>query len=298
MRQDFDVDGVVDIHAHCGPSPLPRRVDGYELAVEAAEVGMDGVVLKEHYLPTIYGVPYIDRLLADDGIDIEVFGSVVLNYCNGGFNPFMVQSAIDYGAQVIWAPTIDAKHDGDKSGGLGKKLGVDSGQTTEYEGKDGLTALDDQDELKDEVKLCVDKMAQADIVFSIGHLSPAETLALVEYGESIGYDRIVIDHPNFHITDLSINQQQELVNHGATINLPFGALSPRFRWASIEEIADNIRAVGIENCVISSDMGQTGNPSSPDGLRIYGEMLLMEGFTEDEVRTLAKRNPKRLLGLM
>lgn len=297
MRQDVSLDGVVDIHAHCGPSKLPRRVDGYELAVEAAEAGMDAVVMKEHFLPTAYGVTYIERLLAEQDIDIEVFGSAVLNYPVGGFNPFAVQSALDYDAKVIWAPTIDAKNDGDKSGGLGKKLGVDGGVAPEYKGKAGLSALNDDGELDADVKLCIDKMAEAGAVFCVGHLSHEETFAIAEYTDSIGYEKLVIDHPNYYITELDYDQQQELAEYGATINLPFGALSPRFRWASIEELAENIRTVGVENCVISSDLGQLGNPSTPEGLRMFGEMLLMQGFTEAEFHTLAADTPKALLDM-
>jgi hypothetical protein len=103
MLEHVDITGAVDMHAHCRPSLYERRVDGYELASLAAAAGMDAVVMKSHYLPTVYGVPYIEQLLDRDGVsDFTVLGSVVLNYCNGGYNPNMVRTALDMGAAVVW----------------------------------------------------------------------------------------------------------------------------------------------------------------------------------------------------
>lgn len=297
MRQDVSLAGAVDMHAHCGPSSLPRRLDGYELAVEAAEVGMDAVVMKEHFLPTQYGVSYIDRLLERDGHDIDVFGSIALNYSNGGFNPFAVQKAIEYGTRVIWAPTIDSREDGQKSGGLGKKLGVDGGRDPEYEGKSGVYALDDDGELASDVRLCLDKIVENDVVFCIGHLSNEETFAIVEYLADRDHDRIVIDHPNYYVTDLDLDQQRRLADMGAHLNFPFCSISPRFAWTTPAEMAENIRELGPDQCIVSSDLGQMGNPRPTDGLVMLGELLLMEGITESEFRTTVESNPKTLLGI-
>lgn len=301
MHQTVDIEGTVDLHSHCSPSPFPRRVDGYECAREAGEAGMDAVVLKEHFLPTIPQVPYIERLLGRDEIDIEPFGSVVLNYCNGGFNPFMVQSAINYGAQVIWAPTIDAKNHGEKHKGVGNYASLVGGEEDslgdEYTDKEGLYALDGDGELLDEVKLCLDKIVTNDVALFIGHLSYAETLAMVEYVSDQGHDKVVIDHPNYFITDFSRSQQKELAALGAYLNFPFNAISPKYYWCPVDELYDNIIDVGVENCVVSSDVGQIGNPSAPEGIRMLGELLLEEGLSEAEFTILAEENPKGILNI-
>jgi hypothetical protein len=302
MNGTIDVAGAVDLHAHCGPSIYNRRVDGYEFAREAAAAGMDAVVMKEHHLPTVYGVSYIERQLERDGHDIDVFGSVVLNYCNGGFNPFAVQAAIDYGAKVVWAPTVDARH---HAAEMGKPVGqygdwISDGDTDlarEYEGAEGLFALDDEGDLTDDVRLCLDKVVDADVVFAVGHLSNEETEAIVEYLADQGHEKIVVDHPTFFVTDLGIDQQRRLAEMGAVMNFVFCGISPKSRWHSNEHLYETIRAVGVDNCVVSSDMGQIANPSSPEGLRILGEILLQEGLSEAEYTRLVEHRPKALLDL-
>jgi hypothetical protein len=294
MDARISLDGAVDIHTHCGPSVFERRVDGYECALEAADAGMDGVVLKEHHLPTVHGVPHIERRLAAEGVDVEVVGSAVLNYCNGGFNPFLVQTAIDNGAGVIWGPTIDARHHAEQTGSLGAFLGAEAGR--EYEDVSGLSALEDG-ELTADVRRCLDKVVENDVLFCLGHLSFEETLAIADYLADSGHERFVVDHPTYDVTDLDVDQQRALVDRGAVLNFPFLALSEDHGWATGEELYESIRAVGVEHCVLSSDVGQTNSPTSAEALGMLGEALLAEGLTADEFRELVVTRPKRLLGM-
>jgi len=295
MEETVPLDGAIDIHTHVGPSPFDRRVDGFECAMEVANAGMDGVVLKEHHLPTTASTPYIDRLLAREGADVDVIGSAVLNYCNGGFNPFVVQSAIDAGAGVVWGPTLDARNHAERTGELGAFLDVDAGQ--EYEGKAGITALDDNGDLREDVRLCIEKVVDDDVVLALGHLSNEETYAITEYAADLGHGKVLIDHPEYHVTDLDGEQQAELVSFGATLNFPFLSISAEYGWSTAKRIADRIRSVGVENCVVSSDVGQSITPSAPEGLRSIGRQLLDVGISVADFETLTRTNPKRLLGL-
>jgi len=295
MKGRVDIEGAIDLHAHCGPSVFDRRVDGYEYASEAAAAGMDAVVMKEHHLPTVYGVPYIERLLARDGTDIEVVGSVVLNYCNGGFNPFAVDAAIGYGAGVVWGPTLDAKHHGEVLE-LGGHVFA-GGEGEEYESVDGISALDDEGDLTEDVRLCVRKIAESDIVLCLGHVSYEETRKIAEYAADLGHEKVVVDHPNFPVTGLDIEQQEALVSLGVVLNFPFNAISPTYSWVSNEQLYENIREIGVDNCVLSSDVGQIPNPSSPESLRLLGEALFEEGLSQAEFDRMAKDAPRELLDL-
>jgi len=294
MTGGVDITGAVDLHTHVGPSMFDRRVDGYECAAEAEAAGIDAIVMKEHHLPTVYGTPYVDRLLERDGAAIDAFGSVVLNYCNGGFNPFIVEAAIEYGARVVWGPTIDAKHHAEVTGNLGGFLDVEAGE--EYADVPGITALAGG-ELREEVRRCIEKVAAADVVLALGHLSYPETKAVVEYAADLGHERVLVDHPNYPVTGLSHAQQQELVALGATLNFPFLAISQAHGWVSETEMAENIRTVGVDNCVVSSDVGQMESPSVPEALRQLGEALSAEGISESEFTEMVERTPKELLGI-
>jgi hypothetical protein len=291
----LDLTDAVDLHTHVGPSSFDRRVDGYECALEVANAGMGGVVMKEHHLPTVYGVPYIEQLLDAADVTVEVFGSVVLNYCNGGFNPFVVESALQHGAAAVWAPTIDARHHADQTGQLGAFLGVEAGE--EYEGAEGIVALDDNGDLRDDVRLCLDKVVAHDALFCVGHLSFAETREIVSYLADANHEKIIVDHPNYRVTDLNLDQQHELVSLGATLNVPFMAISPKYHWIDATTIADNIRDVGVDNCVLTSDVGQVTNPSVPESLRIFGETLRSEGLSAAEIRQMLVDTPRTMVDL-
>lgn len=303
MGNEISLTGAVDLHTHVGPSPFDRRVDGFECAVEIADAGMGGVVLKKHHLPTAAEAHYISRFLdrdrresipEDEQATVDVVGSVVLNYCNGGFNPFVVQSAIDAGARVVWGPTIDARNHAEKTGALGAFLGVDAGR--EYETKDGIVALDEDGDLRDDVRLCVEKIVDNDVVLALGHLSNEETYAIVEYATALGHDRILIDHPTYHITDLDREQQQALTSLGATLNFPYLSISDEYGWSSPETLAEHIQEVGVDQCVVSSDVGQSATPNVPESLRRLGQQLLQQGVSSADFDALVRKNPKRILG--
>jgi len=60
---------------------------------------------------------------------------------------------------------------------------------------------------------------------------------------------------------------------------------------------DCIRTLGVENCILDTDMGQDANPSPPEAFRSMIGTMLQFGLTEGELEKLVKINPARLLGL-
>ena len=91
----------------------------------------------------------------------------------------------------------------------------------------------------------------------------------------------------------TLEQLQEAVKLGAFIEAVPGGGSFDPKKISV----DKIRKLGVENYIISSDLGQQGNPLHPDGLAMTAKWLRSEGFTEQELNRLMKENPARLLGL-
>jgi predicted metal-dependent phosphotriesterase family hydrolase len=53
----------------------------------------------------------------------------------------------------------------------------------------------------------------------------------------------------------------------------------------------------VNHCILSSDMGQPGNPLHTDGLTAFYAGLRGQGFTQAEIDRMAKENPARLIGL-
>ena len=69
------------------------------------------------------------------------------------------------------------------------------------------------------------------------------------------------------------------------------------RGAPIDDFVAQIRAVGPENVVLTTDLGQAGNPVPADGLRAALPRLEAAGLSQAEIDMMTKTNPARLLGL-
>ena len=61
--------------------------------------------------------------------------------------------------------------------------------------------------------------------------------------------------------------------------------------------AQAIQAVGAEHFLMSSDLGQPGNPVHTQGLRDFITALKANGISDREIDLITRKNPARLLGL-
>ena len=64
---------------------------------------------------------------------------------------------------------------------------------------------------------------------------------------------------------------------------------------SFKESADHIKQVGASSFIISTDLGQTANPLPPDGLAWLIAGLMSQGITKEQVQTMGRENPGKLL---
>ena len=55
--------------------------------------------------------------------------------------------------------------------------------------------------------------------------------------------------------------------------------------------------LGLEHCILSSDLGQPGNPLHPDGWVTFFQELRAQGFSQQQIDQMAKVNPAKLLNL-
>ncbi|MFH1627479.1 MAG: hypothetical protein ABIE47_02005, partial [Pseudomonadota bacterium] len=77
----------------------------------------------------------------------------------------------------------------------------------------------------------------------------------------------------------------------------FIATMPTSDRVDPQKIADAIRAVGPEHCIMSTDFGQIYNPPPVEGMRMYIETMLRCGIEEDEIVAMVRKNPAHALGL-
>jgi predicted metal-dependent phosphotriesterase family hydrolase len=94
---------------------------------------------------------------------------------------------------------------------------------------------------------------------------------------------------------MSIEMQKEAAKMGALLEYVLGeALGTQKEF---EHWSDAIKAVGHENVVIGSDLGQWGRAIPTDGYKLIIPRLLKAGFTRAQIDTMTKTNPARLIGL-
>src|SRR6266545_4720250 len=151
------------------------------------------------------------------------------------------------------------------------------------------------------LKVC----AQQKLVVCTGHASPAEALAIVEAARDAGCDRIVITHAEFEVVNMSVEQMKKAASMGAKMEIcamgplmgPNAHLAWMRHWRQVtyQESAGHVKAIGAENFLLSTDLGQTGNPSQPDGYAMLVTGLMGQGITKEQIRTMGRETPGKLL---
>ena len=57
------------------------------------------------------------------------------------------------------------------------------------------------------------------------------------------------------------------------------------------------KEIGAKSLVISSDLGQSGNMTHPDGIEVAIAAMKQEGIADADIDLMMRKNPARLLGL-
>ena len=273
------LNGVVDIHAHCDPDSMPRSIDAIDLAKLARDRGIRALVLKNHYEPT-ESIAFLVRKVVPG---IELFGGIALNRTVGGVNPAAVErmTRVKGGwGRVVWMPTFDAEN-----------------QVRYSKESRPFVRVSKNGVLLPEVLEVLALIAKNKLTLATGHSSPAEDLMLIREARRAGVMSIVVTHGMLPPVGMNVEQMREAAKLGAYIEFVYNALIGATKAFELPEYARAIRAVGPEHCILSSDLGQAGNPLHPDGLAAFFAALRSQGFTVSEIERMAKSNPARLLGL-
>lgn len=286
---------AIDMHIHCGPDTGPRYGDSVDIATIAREAGMRGLVLKDHLTQTVHKAALTNELVSG----FECFGAGTMNLPNGGLSPRSAAYFAALGAKVVWLPTMDSEYTWLKAdqGHYDAIYATRYAYGIDYSHLTLLTGGMYEGKLRPEVKGIVDELAKADIVMNSGHHSPQETIALMEYVKAIGFGRAVITHVNAFMDDFTPTVLDRLVELGGVLEISNGVLVPLHGREDPKEVAGIIRQVGAANVVLVSDGGQLENPSPPDALRSFCQILIKEGIRAEEIRTMVVDNPTRLLDL-
>ena len=282
--------GVIDVHVHSHPDVFGRNMDDIDVAQLAKSKGMRGIVLKNHVATTADRAALVMKVVPG----IEVFGGIVLNKAVGGINPAAVEWMHRmYGGRgkVVWLPTFDAdKHVKTLVNKDGSGLVVAPGGKVTPETEEVLKII-----------------ARENLVLATGHVHPEEVVAVAKRAKELGVRNILVTHGFTNIPGLSMEQAKEVANAGGMIEVCFlqfltGPNAP-YAWmkhwdqVNAQRVAEAIKAVGAKSLVISSDLGQQGNMTHPDGLENAIAAMKAVGISDGDIDLMMRKNPAQLLGL-
>ena len=231
--------------------------------------------------------------------DVRAYGGLVLNNAVGGLNPIAVDIAGRLGAKVVWLPTVDSANELENVAGQLDESKLPYWMNIAREmramGIAGpwLKVTDEDGKVSKAVHECLEIIGKHDMIVATGHISPTEMPAVVKAAAEHKVQRIVITHPEFPTTCLSIDQQRELARFNVYFERCFTtAYTGKISW---EGMFENIRTIGPSSTILSTDLGQSNNPHVDEGLAIFIQRLLDADFNETEIQQMASRNPAHVL---
>ena len=282
--------GSIDMHVHSHPDVFGRSMDDIDVATLAKAKGMRGILLKNHVANTADRAQLVMKVVPG----IEVWGGIVLNNAVGGINPAAVEWMHRmYGGRgkVVWLPTFDSdKHiktlvDKDKSGILVAPNGVVTPQMEEV------------------LKI----IARENLVLATGHIHAEEVVAVTKKARELGVKNIMVTHGLTNIPGLVDGAGQGSGRHGRHHRGLLSAIHDRpERPIRLDEALE--RSVGQDGrrgrqadrgqeFVLSTDLGQQGNMTHPDGMENMIAAMKGAGVSEADIDLMIRKNPAKLLGL-
>lgn len=285
------IENAIDMHCHFGPDAIKgvamahHGVTAVQAAREARDSGHRGLVLKSHS----FASPQLAANLASEVEGLAVFGGICTDQPSGGLNVAGVATALAMGAKIVWLPTVHSHQEW--LNGKAEHMGMIG---------DGIRCIDEDGQPVEAVRAIADLCRQYDAVLATGHTTLAEHHAVVSAFAREA--KVLVTHAGERMAGphLTAAQARELADMGAYVELtaqvcqPLWGMEPK----SPEQMVEQLRHIGCERCVLSTDYGWTSDlPNPAPGLFSFLESLWQHGITEDDLATMAARNPARLLGL-
>jgi hypothetical protein len=262
----MDLTGVIDLHIHTAPDVVPRSVTDIEAAQQALNAGMRAILIKSHVTCTADRAQIAQQAVGG----LSVLGGLALNETVGGLNPAAVEAALSLGASLIWLPTFGGRP------------------------RPGEVTLDHHGQLKSAVREIMVLVRDAGRILATGHVGFQESLAVVRAAQEMHLPRVLVTHPEWPGLDLST---EELMSLAADFVMFEHCYLNGRDHAGLSRIAAQIRAVGAENTILTTDLGQSGNPTPVEGMRQFVADLLSQGFSQRQLQLMVRENPARLLRL-
>ena len=249
-------------------------------------------------------VPFV-KMAHERGYD-NVWGSMTLNHYLGGLNPFALRASLGMqhnGCQLlkmVWMPTVHAaahlairKKDGELYDVPPEWTGgFITGTPVEQVRPICLTDSAVQENLREILRIIADN----GLILATGHISKEEVFHLVPLARSLGVEKIILTHPAYETTALTVEDILSLTALGGVYAEESYALMPIDNLTPAD-VASYIRGVGEEHTIMTTDLGQKARMSSGEGMALFASLMVAEGISPADIRTMMVDNPRKLLDL-
>lgn len=283
---------AIDLHLHIGPEIIPRRYTAASLAQQ--EKGrLSGAVLKNHFVSTISAAYEFSKP------QLELYGGIVLNQSVGGLNSDAIRAAAQLSDKpiVVWLPTISASNFLNQSD---YEIPPEWVNNPKFQARpaasiQGISLLNSDGALTVQATEVLRTVKDCGAVLATGHISAAETMAVATFAKQIGIRSVIITHPIYQRTKLTISQQKQVARLGCFLEQCFSMIS--IDNIDITEMTKQIQAIGPGSIVLSSDVGQLFSPSPSQALQQFAKLLVEQGIPLQWIRTMLVTNPRQVLEL-
>lgn len=312
---------AIDTHIHAGPvlKSNPGRIDPFQAAEDAKNAGMKAVVFYD-----VFGTSSGTAWMVSRKVEgIHVFGGIILSSCQGGMNPRAVRTALYYGsgAKFVSFGAHCTHFQASREGIFINNQPVPFKDLyPEFNEKELSKAI--KIPLHDPVPNDLDEILRLlaehpDVYLNTGHLSGPEVLRLFELKERYGIQKFLVAHPAR--LQLTVSEQKELSKSGAFLEAAlvdwYYPSAPRTHYYVEKEYMDRIlytyrskknglldwaseiKEVGIDNFILSTDYGIRAAPRPIEAFQTLIASMLDIEFSVEEIRKMTSVNPSRLLDL-
>jgi len=253
-------------------------------------------VLKSHYICTADRATLVNQIVPE----VQAFGAIALNNSVGGLNPLALDIAGRLGTRVCWLPSVDNANELEAIAGQRDETKLPYWMSIAREMRalgiaGSFLNVTEDGQVTQATRQCLEIIAKHDMVLATSHIRPAEVLPVVKAAQELGVKRIIITHPEFPTTLLSIPQQQELARYGVFFERCF--------------TTPNTGKIRLGAGLREYPRGRTGkhDPGKPTWARPRRRIPTKgwarsfrtcseNGFRESEVQAMVRDNPAQVLG--
>ena len=272
-------EGTYDFHLHPAPDIVARRFDDDEIAQRLIAAKMKGCVIKAHHGDTSARAKLMEKRYPC----LHIGGGVTLNHAVGGLNPRAVEVCALTGGKIVWFPTMDSR--AYQAFHMAKHPDMDLGKL--------IPILDDKGALLPAAVEVLKMAAKCHMIVATGHISAEEGMAIIREGAKHGC-QMLVTHADLPSNRYTTEQLQEAVVLGAMVEYCYFTL--HYDRTPAEMIAEQIRAIGCEHFILSTDFGQVKSPYPDEGMAMFAEAMRQQGFSDEELLQMMCKNPERLMG--